>query len=217
MKVDPTKFIKREEALKVWLRKNNQSLFLDNMERILNDLPKEEITEKFKFGLKSALIHCCHDQKIRELNFIWHNVSDHVSPAYAVGKDLVVDHQIHTENHFDSLKEIPKIETISNHGVTIELDFSLPTDVAINSYIKNLLPEILDMAMRLDDHRIRWNIVESFTDIVHIWNYKIGFEVCEELNYKNTRLNELKLQSPFWITLNEFDRWPVPIFVFSDF
>ncbi|EMJ85447.1 hypothetical protein ORQ95_14020 [Leptospira kirschneri] len=29
------------------------------MDKILNALPKEEITEKFKFGLESALIHCC--------------------------------------------------------------------------------------------------------------------------------------------------------------
>ncbi|WP_016753113.1 hypothetical protein [Leptospira kirschneri] len=59
MELDPARFIKREEALKVWLRKNNQSLFLDKMDKILNALPKEEITEKFKFELESALIHCC--------------------------------------------------------------------------------------------------------------------------------------------------------------
>lgn len=54
MELDPARFIKREEALKVWLRKNNQSLFLDKMDKILNALPKEEIMEKFKFGLESA-------------------------------------------------------------------------------------------------------------------------------------------------------------------
>ncbi|RHX95425.1 hypothetical protein DLM76_08650 [Leptospira yasudae] len=220
MQIDPKRFTKREEAIKMWLRKNNQDRLLTKLNGLLNDLPKEEITAKFKLNIEAALIFCRDNKGIRGLDFMWDNHGKNgVCPAYAYGKEHSGNHQILSDTYlapqgiYFGPKDIPWIETEENYGIDVELEFSIPTDVAINVYMKNILPEITEIAMELN-YDVRWTVVESFTDIVQIWNYKIGYDVCNNLIYKNI-IKGFENRIPFWITLHAFDRGPVPILVLS--
>ncbi|RHX85071.1 hypothetical protein DLM75_21545 [Leptospira stimsonii] len=61
MKINPTKFIEREKALKAWLQEKNQSLLLDKTENLFHSMPKVKVYEKLKFVLESTLINSCGD------------------------------------------------------------------------------------------------------------------------------------------------------------
>ncbi|MCD1183404.1 hypothetical protein [Leptospira sp. Pond_2020] len=214
---DPIRFTKREEAIKIWLSKNNADSFLIQAENLLAILPSEQIENEFFSGIERGIKFCNENETIyseilkkfksvKALDFQWYfdgNTSD-VAFAYALDSCKGFGNISGTDL---GPREIPGIESDLKHGYLVYEDFSsIPVHHSINSYVENLQDPVRES---IDEDRISSEVEVLLLDLFQIWNYKIAYEVCKRIS----DWEGLKKRSPFWVTMTRHDRWSVPIFL----
>ena len=201
------RLIKRENAIKDWLTKNNLDFVLNKADQILNNLPKETIKASFKSEIERALQHCIENNKIKALDFQWYYGGREIGGALAYGIDSCKTKGSLSKTDLGP-EELPGIEINLKHGNLVDHSFAeIPVSIAINKMVKEIKPLLKESE---EIGGLFKNTSYVITDYFQIWNYKIGHEVCDELRESDTE-KALKNRAPFWITMTRQERWSVPI------
>lgn len=201
MKKFINRLLKKEEGIRDWLKTNKLESLLHKADQILNNLPREEIKKEFEEEIKRALEHCAKNTDIKALDFSWYYAGREIGGALAYGLDSCISKVSKTDLGPD---ELPGLELKLKHGVLIDEYFAeIPVYHAINALVKDIMP-ILEKMEIYDDTD------DLITYYFEIWNYKIAYEVCQQLSESDVVV-ALKSRAPFWITMTRQDRWPVGI------
>lgn len=78
--------------------------------------------------------------------------------------------------------------------------------------VQKINPAIEELSKKQDN--LPEDIDSVITDYFQVWNYKVGYEACEQLRGSTIEL-ELKSRAPFWVTMARHERWPVAIMLIN--
>lgn len=202
------RLIKREEGIRDWLEKNKLDSLLIKADQILNSLPREEIKKEYQESIEEALQHCVENEEIKALDFQWYYGGDQVDGALAYGSDNCVCDGSLSKTDLGP-DELPGIELEFEQGDIIDDEFmEIPVYHAINAMVKEMNPVLQQSEKELG--QLLGDTQDVITDYFQIWNYKVGYEACEQLQESDV-VKKLKSRAPFWVTMTRHGRWPVAI------
>lgn len=202
------RLIKREEGIRDWLKKNNLGSLLTDADQILNALPREDIKKEYQDSIKEALEHCVENDEIKALDFQWYYSGYEVGGALAYGLDSCTCNGSLSKTDLGP-DGLPGIELKLEHGDLIDDDFmEIPVYYAINAMVNKMNPVLQQSEKELG--QLLGDTQDVITDYFQIWNYKVGYEACEQLRESDI-VKKLRNRAPFWITMTRHDRWPIAI------
>ncbi|AUP81710.1 hypothetical protein C1H87_20590 [Flavivirga eckloniae] len=109
-------------------------------------------------------------------------------------------------------KELPGIELDLEHGDLIDEYFAeIPVNYAINAMVEKISP-VFEQEEWFGD--LLGDVESVITDYFQIWNYKVGYEACEQLR-ESSVVVKLKSRGPFWVTMTRHERWSVAIMLIN--
>ena len=202
------RLLKREQDIVAWLKENKLDFLLKQADQILNDLPREEIKKEFYKGIESAMQYCVENDEIKALDFEWYYAGNQIMEAFAYGLDSCTTEGALAKSDLGP-DQLSGIELELEHGDLVDEQFSgIPVYTAINEMVEKINPVIKKLYEEQED--LVMDIDTLITDYFQIWNYKIGYEACEQLKGSKVAL-ALQDRAPFWVTMTRHGRWSVAI------
>jgi hypothetical protein len=190
----------RRTGIIQWLKENEASEVLSDVNSMLDSLNRGELLEQFKAGIREGLDFCSTKPEINGLEYSWYCSRREVSEVMAGGYVSVK-----TEGNLDNSdlgpETIPGVEIEISYDYLAEEDFaSIPADEAISQFIEKIRPSI---NMRSRD------IKDLAISLVNLWNYELAIEALEAVS-KNEKYNALR-QRALWVTMAQHERPAVAI------